>query len=69
MRGLDVEVRKCNIPSDGQGQPQEEDKLEGVVEGEPVDNAQQALEDTVHAVSQGLPFWDDSEDTDGRRLT
>lgn len=42
---------KRDIPSDGQRQPQEEDKLEGVVKGKPVNDAQQALEDAAITVS------------------
>lgn len=33
-----------NLPEDGQRQPQEEDKLEDEVEGEPVDNVDEALQ-------------------------
>ena len=36
-----------NLLEGGEGQPQEEDKLEGVVEGEPVDDADKALNDAV----------------------
>lgn len=36
-----------DIPEHGQGQPQEEDELEGEVEGEPVDDVHQALNDPV----------------------
>lgn len=35
-----------NIPEHRQSEPQEENKLEGVVEGEPVDNTKNALEDS-----------------------
>lgn len=40
-----------SIPSDGQRQPQQENKLEGVVKGEPVDDAQKTLKNTAHVVS------------------
>lgn len=32
-----------NLPEHGERQPQEEDKLEDEVEGEPVDNVEEAL--------------------------
>lgn len=42
------------IPSDGQRQPQQENELEGVVEGEPVDNAEQTLKNATHVVSTDM---------------
>lgn len=36
-----------NIPEGGEGEPQQEDELEGIVEGEPVHDAEQALQDAV----------------------
>lgn len=39
------------IPKDGQRQPQEEDELEGIVEGEPVNDADKALDHTAKSVS------------------
>lgn len=36
-----------NVPEDGQRQPQEEDKLEGEVEGEPVNDVDKALSNAV----------------------
>ena len=39
------QLGSVNLLEGGQPQPQEKDKLEGVVEGEPVDDADQALDD------------------------
>ena len=36
-----------DIPEGGESEPQQENKLEGVVEGEPVDNAEQALQEAA----------------------
>lgn len=48
----------CYEPEHGQREPEQEDKLEGVVEGEPVDNAQSALNDTAMYVSDtDLGSW------------
>ncbi len=41
-----------NSPEGGQRQPQEENKLEGIVEGEPVDNADKALDDAAKSGGQ-----------------
>lgn len=38
---------KRDLPEGGKGQPQEKDKLESVVEREPVDNADEALKNTI----------------------
>lgn len=38
-------AEKRDLPEDRQRQPQEEDELEDKVEGEPVDNVDEALED------------------------
>lgn len=44
-------VASNNLPEGRQREPQEEDKLEGVVEGEPVDNTDEALDHTIARVS------------------
>jgi len=49
--GEDMGIAASNLLEDGQRQPQQEDKLESVVEGEPVDDADKALQDTVTQVS------------------
>jgi hypothetical protein len=36
---------KRNLPESGESQPQQEDELEDKVEGEPVNNAEEALDD------------------------
>jgi hypothetical protein len=36
-----------DLPEDGQRQPEEENKLEGVVEGKPIDNLDKALNDAI----------------------
>jgi hypothetical protein len=36
-----------NLPESWQSEPQEEDKLEGVVEGEPVDDVDETLDEAV----------------------
>lgn len=47
-RGLEERAENdVGAPEGRQRQPQEEDELEGVVEGEPVDNANQALDDAA----------------------
>lgn len=45
--------RAGHLLEGGQGQPQEEDKLEGEVEGEPVDNADEALNDAAILLACG----------------
>ena len=42
-----AELGVC-LPEGGEREPEEENKLEGVVEGEPVDDADQALNDAVN---------------------
>lgn len=37
-------VRIGNVPESGKSQPQQEDELEDEVKGEPVDNAEEALD-------------------------
>ena len=44
-----------NSPGLGKGHPQDQDKLEGVVEGEPVDGANHALKDAGDVVSAEKP--------------
>jgi hypothetical protein len=40
-----LSVKIENSPESGKSQPQQEDELEDKVEGEPVDNAEEALDD------------------------
>jgi len=40
-----LDQKEGNLLESGKSQPEEEDKLEGVVEGEPVHNADKALND------------------------
>ena len=43
-----MQSKEADIPEDGQRKPQQEHKLEGEVEGEPVDNVDEALKDAGH---------------------
>lgn len=43
------------LPEHGQREPEQENKLEGVVEGEPVDDAKGALKDSATLVSDIEP--------------
>lgn len=52
---IDCKRGTLYIPEGGEGEPQQEDELEGVVEGEPVDNAEQALQDAAQ-ICQSLFF-------------
>lgn len=53
-----VEVQSC-LPSLGEGHPENKDELEGVVEGEPVDGVDGALDDGQESKSDpvGQPLW------------
>ena len=39
---------RVNIPEGRQGEPEQEDEFEGVVEGEPVDDADNALDESAN---------------------
>jgi hypothetical protein len=56
--------RKNDLPEGGKRQPQQKDKLESVVEGEPVDNADEALKDTIDQLA-----WVGSSPSRKRNLT
>lgn len=50
-----------NVPEGGHSEPQQEDKLEGVVKGEPVNHTKEALQDTVQIVRSGILAGPSSE--------
>ena len=53
-----AEYRADDLPGDWEREPEDEDKLEGVVEGEPVNGANGAFKDSQESINNPvlLPF-------------